>query len=379
MTIGFDGIRTVDGDSPLCYYDRLLISSLGMEYPRDTFMVYSPYSTDDRGMSWLLSIANVHNKTPYKAFNKWLWRNRGGIFTDFHRHGVKVFHGLDAVLPTGKNKEHVRMVNTVRDLTFKRLMDDYSWFDKINRKSRIKKACRRADRVIATSQFIKDQLVENFHINAEKIDVVYTAFRDEYLDIHNNAVFLNNVKAKYHMPSRFVLAVTHFSSLANLETLYRAFAKIQDKSIDLMLIGAKNDYYRHLKKLAAQLNIDERIVRVSSINKHNFMGAYSLAKAYVDASIDDGIGQTVIESLLTGTPTIASNSGCHREVGGDAAFYFEPKDVDQLAKHLDMVLSCDEEKLQSIKDASVKQASQFTQQALAQNVMLTYNKARGKA
>jgi glycosyltransferase involved in cell wall biosynthesis len=66
-------------------------------------------------------------------------------------------------------------------------------------------------------------------------------------------------------------------------------------------------------------------------------------------------------------------------VGGDAAFYFEPKDVDQLAKHLDMVLSCDEEKLQSIKDASVKQASQFTQQALAQNVMLTYNKARGKA
>ncbi len=337
MTIGFDGIRTVDGDSPLCYYDRLLISSLGMEYPRDTFMVYSPYSTDDRGMSWLLSIANVHNKTPYKAFNKWLWRNRGGIFTDFHRHGVKVFHGLDAVLPTGKNKEHVRMVNTVRDLTFKRLMDDYSWFDKINRKSRIK------------------------------------------LDIHNNAVFLNNVKAKYHMPSRFVLAVTHFSSLANLETLYRAFAKIKDKSIDLMLIGAKNDYYRHLKKLAAQLNIDERIVRVSSINKHNFMGAYSLAKAYVDASIDDGIGQTVIESLLTGTPTIASNSGCHREVGGDAAFYFEPKDVDQLAKHLDMVLSFDEEKLQSIKDASVKQASQFTQQALAQNVMLTYNKARGKA
>ena len=187
MTIGFDGIRTVDGDSPLSYYDRLLISSLGMEYPRDTFMVYSPYSTDDRGMSWLLSIANIHNKTPYKAFNKWLWRNHSGIYRDFHRHGVKVYHGLDAILPTGKGKERVRMVNTVRDLTFKRLMDDYSWFERINRKSRIKKACRRADRVIATSEFIKNQLVERFGIKADKIDVIYTAFRDEYLDIRNDA------------------------------------------------------------------------------------------------------------------------------------------------------------------------------------------------
>ena len=125
MTIGFDGIRTVDKNSPLSYYDRLTIASLGMEYPRDTFMVYSPNSTDDRGMSWLLSIANVHNKTPYKAYSKWRWRNRSGIYTDLHRHGVKVYHGLDSILPTGKNKDNVKMVITVRDLTFKRFVPQH--------------------------------------------------------------------------------------------------------------------------------------------------------------------------------------------------------------------------------------------------------------
>ena len=56
------------------------------------------------------------------------------------------------------------MVTTVRDLTFDRFMDDYSWLERINRNSRIKKACRRADRVIATSEFIKQQIVDRVHV-----------------------------------------------------------------------------------------------------------------------------------------------------------------------------------------------------------------------
>ena len=377
MTVGFDGIRTVDADSPLSYYDRLVIASLGMEFPRDTFMVYSPDSTDDRGMSWLLSIANVHNKTPYKAFIKWTWRNRSGIFTDFHRHGVKVFHGMDAILPTGKGKEPVKMVNTVRDLTFKRFMDDYSWLERINRNSRIKKACRRADRVIATSEFIKKQIVDRYNISPDKIDVIYTAFRDEYVERRNDEVMLTNVRAKYHMPSRFVLGITDFNSLGNLETLLRAFAKLEDKKIDLVLIGSKNDYYRSMKKLATSLNIDDRIVRVSSVNKHNFNALYMLAQAFVDPSLNDGIGQTIIESMISGTPVVASDSGCHREVGADAALYFKPNDVDELAAHLNAVLT-DENKRHAMIQAGLDHAAQFSQQAMAQKTMHTYNKARGR-
>ena len=378
MTVGFDGIRTVDGDSPLSYYDRLVIASLGMEYPTDTFMVYSPNSTDDRGMSWLLSISNVYNKTPHKAINKWAWRNRSGIFHDFHRHGVKVFHGMDAILPTGKKKDKVKMVTTVRDLTFKRFMDDYSWLERFNRKSRIKKACRRAKRVIVTSEFVKQQLVSRFKVSPDKVDVIYTAFRDEYVECRDDAVMLNNVRAKYHMPSRFVLAVTDFSPIGNLETVYRALAKLDDKEIDLVVIGPKNDYYRQLKKLAAKLNIEDRVVRVSSVNKHNFSALYALAKAYITPAIDDGMGQTVIEAMITGTPVVASDSGCHREVGSDAALYFKPNDVDQLTAHLNTVLT-NEDKRAKMVEAGMQHAAQFTQQALAQNTMLTYNRARGKA
>lgn len=377
MTIGFDGIRTVEGGSEASYYDRLIIASLGMEFPRDTFMVYSPNSSNDRGMSWLLSIANVHNKTPYKAINKWLWRNHNGIYHDLHRHGVKVFHGLDAVLPTGKCKQNVKMVTTVRDLSGKRYVADLSTLEKMFRNSRIGKACKKADRIIATSQYIKQQIIDRYHVPQDKIDVVYTAFRNEYLTSNDDTVYQQNVKGKYNLPSNFILAVTDFSSLTNLETLYRAFAKIDDKKIDLVLIGKKNNYYRRLKRLASQLNIDDRVVRVSSINKHNFMGLYSLAKAVVDPSLQDGIGQCVVEALINGTPIIASDDGCHRELGADAALYFKPSQVEELTAHINTVLG-DTAKRETMIANGKKHAAQFTQQHLAQSIMSCYNKALGR-
>lgn len=378
MTVGFDGIRTVNSNSELCYYDRLLISSLGMEYPRDSFMVYTPENSSDRALSWLLSISSVHLKTPYKAINQWLWRNRGGIFTDFHRHGVKVFHGLDSVLPSGHGKEKVRMVTTVRDLTFKRFMNDYTWLEKFWRSSRIGRACKRAERVIATSEYVKDAIIKKYGTSADKIDVIYSAFRDEYIKNLNDSVFIQNTKGKYNLPTNFILTVTDFGDLSNLEVLYKAFAKLEDKKIDLVIIGKKNDRYRQLKYLAEKLNIDNRIVRVSKVNKHNFMCLYALAKAFVEPSLADGIGQCIIESMISGTPLIASDDGCHREIAKDAALYFDPQNVEQLTKHIQTVLN-DPEKCKALTDKGKKLAEPLTQHNLAENTMLIYNKARGKA
>lgn len=378
MTVGFDGIRTVDSDSELSYYDRLLISSLGMEYPRDSFMVYAPENSSDRGLSWLLSISSVHFKTPYKALSKWLWRNYNGIYTDFHRHGVKVFHGIDSVLPMGRGKEKVRMVTTVRDLTFKRFMNDYTWHEKFWRVSRIKRACKRADRVIATSEYIKNTIIKNYGTSADKIDVIYTAYRDEYIKNLSDTVFIQNTKGKYNLPTNFILAVTDFGDMSNMETLYRAFAKIEDKKIDLVVIGKKNDNYRQLKRLAEKLNIEERIVRISSVNKHNFMCLYAMSKAFIDPSLADGMGQCVVESMISGTVLIASDDGCHREIAKDAALYFEPKDEEMLAAHINTVLK-DPDSCKVLTERGKQLAEPFTQHNLAQKTWLTYDKARGKA
>ena len=82
--------------------------------------------------------------------------------------------------------------------------------------------------------------------------------------------------------------------------------------------------------------------------------------------------------MISGTAIIASDDGCHREIAKDAALYFDPKNVEQLANHLNTVVKTPE-KCKDMIEKGKQLATTFTQQNLAQNTMLTYNKERGKA
>lgn len=81
--------------------------------------------------------------------------------------------------------------------------------------------------------------------------------------------------------------------------------------------------------------------------------------------------------MITGAPVIASDDGCHREMGGDAALYFAPGDDHGLTRHINSVLGNDTVS-QRMAAAGKQHALQFSQQALAQATMLSYNRTRGK-
>ena len=104
----------------------------------------------------------------------------------------------------------------------------------------------------------------------------------------------------------------------------------------------------------------------------------ALSKAFIDPSIADGMGQCVIEAMISGTPLITSDDGCHREIAKDVALYFDPKNEEQLAKHINTVLSSPD-RCKALTDKGKELAAAFTQQNLAQSTMLTYDRARGKA
>ena len=107
------------------------------------------------------------------------------------------------------------------------------------------------------------------------------------------------------------------------------------------------------------------------------MAFYALSKAFIEPALQDGVGQCLVEAMITGTPVIASDDGCHREMGGDAALYFAPGDDHELTRHINSVLGNDTVS-QRMAAAGKQQALQFSQQALAQATMLSYNRARGK-
>jgi glycosyltransferase involved in cell wall biosynthesis len=66
---------------------------------------------------------------------------------------------------------------------------------------------------------------------------------------------------------------------------------------------------------------------------------YEHAAAYVFPSLSEGFGLPPLEAMIHGAPVVSSNATCLPEIYGDAAHYFDPTDVSDMAKKIDDVLS----------------------------------------
>lgn len=62
---------------------------------------------------------------------------------------------------------------TIHDLIFLHTPQYYHWIDRKIYQYKFRKACQNADRIIAVSEYTKQEIIDYFHTPKEKIDVVY--------------------------------------------------------------------------------------------------------------------------------------------------------------------------------------------------------------
>lgn len=62
-----------------------------------------------------------------------------------------------------------------------------------------------------------------------------------------------------------------------------------------------------------------------------YQQALRSATALVTASLDEGFGIPLVEAMSQGTPIVVSDIAIFREIGAEAALYFEPTSPEKLA------------------------------------------------
>jgi glycosyltransferase involved in cell wall biosynthesis len=86
---------------------------------------------------------------------------------------------------------------------------------------------------------------------------------------------------------------------------------------------------------------------------------YGAARALVFPSLMEGFGLPVAEALACGTPVLSSDRGSLPEVGGDAARYFDPTDVDAMAAALGSLGETTPAESAALRERGVAQAARF--------------------
>jgi glycosyltransferase involved in cell wall biosynthesis len=90
--------------------------------------------------------------------------------------------------------------------------------------------------------------------------------------------------------------------------------------------------------------------------------------------LSEGFGLPGLEAMVQGAPVASSNATCLPEVYGEAAIYFDPMNVDEMASTLQKVLS-DENLRSDLIAKGLAQATKYSWQRMAEQTLEVYKNA----
>lgn len=188
-----------------------------------------------------------------------------------------------------------------------------------------------ASKIITMSYAVKNDILNKFNINPDKIEVIYPGI-DDVFRIDSTVEKLNNVRHRYQLPEKFILYVGNIEPKKNIVRLIRSFNNLT-RQIDiphsLVIAGRFAWKYKDVLQETDKL-INKRILLPGYIDRADLPTLYSLADLFIFPSLYEGFGIPPLESMACGTPVIVSNRGALPEIAGKCALIVDPFSIDSM-------------------------------------------------
>lgn len=224
----------------------------------------------------------------------------------------------------------------------------YKWF--------MKKLYPRADLLIAASEGVKRDLIENMGIRPDKIKVIYNP-----LDIEKIRMLANESNGNETDNSTpLITNIGRLDIQKGHNYLLKAFSIVRKKMAAKLMIIGDGEKMDELRALAKDLGIEKDVAFAGyQRNPFKFVARSNL---YVNSSIFEGFGYTVVEAIALGLPVIAT--ACPHgpdEIIKDrkSGILIPPADETTMAEAIMMVLE-DEKLRKSLSIEGSKRAEDFS-------------------
>lgn len=228
---------------------------------------------------------------------------------------------------------------------------------------------RRADRVVAISEAGRRDIAEHLRVPEARIDVVVPGPGSEPA-----AAPALDIRERLGLGSGpIVLSVQAQKAHKNLMRLVHALRTVAERFPDVRLVipGNPTEHGRELQAEAARLGIGANLVLAGWVSDQDLEGLWREASCSVVASLNEGFGLPVLESMKRGVPVASSNAGSLPEAGGDAAVYFDPLDEGAMAQAIAGLLTDPGERVA----AGRAWASTFTWERSADETLASFERA----
>jgi len=197
-------------------------------------------------------------------------------------------------------------------------------------KAVMKRALKKAKKVLTVSWATKREIVGHYRIDPAKIVVTHEAAE---LKVSPQLLKQPLVSSPY------LLYVGNAYPHKNLKRLLEAISnlKSQISNLKLVLVGQKDFFYQRLENSLTSSQ-KKGVVLFGFVNDQQLASLYTHAQAFVFPSLSEGFGLPGLEAMACGCPVICSDIPVFREVYGEAAVYFDPFNIGDIAQRISEVL-----------------------------------------
>ena len=231
-------------------------------------------------------------------------------------------------------------------------------------------SARHATQLIADSEVTRSDLIEHYHADPERINVVYPGFDPTPFAAAAEAPELDD------LPENYLLHVGTLQPRKGLSFLMEALAALGDHPARPALVcaGRRGWMNAPIMQQVEKLGLRSRVRFLDYVPPEQLPTLYSKARMLVLPSLYEGFGFTPLESMAAGTPVICSRAGSLPEVVGDAALTVPPADTTALAAAIRRMLA-ESDLRQKLVAAGLQRCHQFPWQRAAEQTLAVLARA----
>lgn len=230
------------------------------------------------------------------------------------------------------------------------------------------KYAHKAARLVAVSNYTKQDIVKQFNINPNKIDVVYNAPSNGFKPIDENQKAA--IKQQFADGCNYFCYVGAMHPRKNIETLLRAFDAFKtstQSNFKLVIVGRKAWQSEGIEQTYNQMQHQQDVVFTGRVAEKDLYNITAAAHAMVYIPFFEGFGLPIVEAMACDVPVITSNVTSMPEVAADAGILVSPDDVNEVTDAMIKLVN-DQNFYQQKKLASAKRKQDFSWDVSAQKL-----------
>lgn len=230
------------------------------------------------------------------------------------------------------------------------------------------KTVEKAAKIIVPSNAVKKEVEDYYKVDPNKINVVYEGVKSNF----------TVSSRRLAVDSPYFIYVGNAYPHKNLERTIKAIVylnEVQKETVYFTIASSRNVFTERLEAIISKLKAGKYIKLLGFVPDSDLGGLLKKSAGFIFPSLSEGFGLPGLEAMLAETVCLASNIPVFKEIYKDAAIYFDPFNVNSMARAIAHVLAMNDEQRSEIIRYAQNFVKRYSWSKMAKQTLDVYKRS----